>query len=182
MKMRKQLSVIGLFLLAAIFAVGCGKVAVPSVFATSTPPQPQVGLPTRFAVAVATPTVINLVPASNQSEATTMLTDFIKTIAAGNVDIGLTYWDTAQPGQATTYAANVRKMLQDWVDNKRTLVLTDITYLGLDVNGKYVPIPMSDPRVEQATAKIRIDATEYLFYLKQFKGGWSIEGVNTFSK
>jgi hypothetical protein len=179
MKMRKQLFVIGVLVLATLFGAGCAKVPVPSAFATPTLPPTQIPLPTRFAVAVATPVVINQVPASDQSEATTMLVDFIKTIAASNVDMGLTYWDTAQPGQSTTYAANVRKMLQDWVDNKRTLVLTGITYLGLDTNGKYVPISMLDPRVEQATAKVSIDGIEYLFFLKQFKGGWSIEGVNT---
>ena len=178
MKTRVGLSALGLML--SLLVASCSNVSVPIVL-TNTPTRlpTQVPLPTRVAVAVPTPTIANLIPPGDTSEATTMLTDFIEAITTGDIDGALSYWDTSQPGQPSGYAANVRKMVQDWIDNKRQLVLADIAYSGLDATGKYVPMPLSDPRVERATAKIKIDGVDYSFFLIQLKGGWVIEGVNT---
>ena len=111
-----------------------------------------------------------------------MLADFIGAISKSNVNGALTYWNTSQPGQPSSYDANVRKMVQEWVDQKRQLVLGDITYSGLDATGKYVSMPIADPRVDKATALVRIDGVTYRFFLTQLKGGWFIEGVNTAAK
>jgi hypothetical protein len=178
MKTRVGLSALALML--SILVASCSNVSVPIVLAnTPTRPPTQVPLPTRVAVAVPTPTIANLIPPGDTSEAVTMLNDFIEAVTKGDIDGALSYWDTSQPSQPSGYAANVRKMVQDWIDKKRRLVLADIAYSGLDATGKYVAMPLSDPRVEHATAKIQIDGAEYLFYLIQLKGGWIIDGVNT---
>ena len=54
--------------------------------------------------------------------------------------------------------------------------------MGRDATGKSVPMAVTDPRVEQAIAKVQIDGVEHSFFLSQLKGGWFIEGVNTFGK
>ena len=169
----------GLLLLMVVFAIGCSRVSVP-LLSDATPMSlpTQVPLPTRVAVAVPTPT-LNLVPPGDTSEAAAMLKDFIAAVAKGDVNGALTYWNTSQ---SSAYAANVRKMVQEWVDLKRQLVLGEITYLGRDATGKSVAMPVTDPRVDQAIAKVLIDGMEYQFYLSQLKGGWFIEGVNTFGK
>ncbi|MCI0475107.1 MAG: hypothetical protein L0Y55_02565 [Anaerolineales bacterium] len=171
---------LGLVLLLTMFGgTGCSRVAVPLlVNPTPTPPPTQVPLPTRVAVAAPTPT-LNLIPPGDTSEATAMLKDFFTALAKGDVDGALTYWNTSQ---SSAYAANVRKIVQEWIDQKRRLALVEITYLGRDSAGKSVPMPVTDPRVEQAIAKVMIDNIEYQFYLVQLKGGWFIEGVNTFGK
>jgi hypothetical protein len=169
----------GLFFLIAILGVGCSRLSIPLlVDATPTSLPTQVLLPTPFAVVVPTPT-LNLVPPGDTSEAAAMLKDFIAAIAKGDVNGGLTYWNTSQ---SSAYAVNVRKMLQEWVDLKRQLVLGEITYMGRDAAGKSVPMSVTDPRVDQAVAKVRVDGMEYQFYLSQLKGGWFIEGVNTLGK
>ena len=169
----------GLLLLMVVFAIGCSRVSVP-LLSDATPMSlpTQVPLPTRVAVAVPTPT-LNLVPPGDTSEAAAMLKDFIAAVAKGDVNGALTYWNTSQ---SSAYAANVRKMVQEWMDLKRQLVLGEITYLGRDATGKSVAMPVTDPRVDQAIAKVQIDGMEYQFYLSQLKGGWFIEGVNTFGK
>jgi hypothetical protein len=43
-------------------------------------------------------------------------------------------------------------------------------------------LPIDDPRVDKATAFVRIDGVTYRFFLTQLKGGWFIEGVNTAAK
>lgn len=178
MKTRIGLSALGLML--AVLCASCSTPSIPIIIANTPTPLPtQVPLPTRVAIAVPTPTVANLIPPGDTSEATTMLSDFIEAVTTGDIEGALSYWDTSQPGQPSGYAANVRKMVQDWIDNKRQLVLTDIAYSGLDSTGKYVTMPLSDPRVERATAKMKIDGLEYSVFLIQLKGGWVIEGVNT---
>ena len=169
---------IATFLLIATFTSGCSMSPMPSIFNTPTSLPTQVPLPTRVAVAVPTPT-LNLVPPGDTSEAAAMLKDFIAAVAKGDVNGALTYWNTSQ---SSAYAANVRKMVQEWMDLKRQLVLGEITYLGRDATGKSVAMPVTDPRVDQAIAKVQIDGMEYQFYLSQLKGGWFIEGVNTFGK
>jgi len=161
-----------------VLAVGCSGVSLPSVFSkTPTPLPTQVPLPTRVAIAV--PTVPNLVPAGDNSEAAQMLNNFIQAVSTGDVDEAMTYWDTSQSNQPSTYEANVRKMVEMWASNKMQLVLGDISYTGPDGTGKYIPMPLSDPRVERATAKVKIDGVDYSFFLTQLKGGWFIGGVNT---
>lgn len=178
--MNIRLSAIGLSL-ALLCIVGCAPIPIPAFFASPTPPPTQVPLPTRVAIAVPTPTLANLVPPGD-SEAAMILTDFIDAISKGNVNGALTYWNTSQPGQPAGYDANVRKMVQEWVDQKRQLILTDITYSGVDATGKYVAMSIDDPRVDKATAFVRIDGVTYRFFLTQLKGGWFIEGVNTAAK
>ncbi len=174
MKMR-----IGIFFLFAVLTVDCSRVAVPLlVNPTATPLPTQVPLPTRVTVVAPTPT-LNLIPPGDSSEAATMLKDFIAAVARGDVNGALTYWNTSQ---SSAYAANVRAMVQEWADKRRQLVLGEITYMGRDATGKSVPMLLTDPRVEQAVAKVQIDGLEYQFYLSQLKGGWFIEGVNTFGK
>jgi hypothetical protein len=174
--MRGWLSAFGLFV--ALVAAGCSGVSVPPVFnQTATPLATQVPLPTRVAIAV--PTVPNLIPAGDNSEAAQMLQDFYQAIAQGDVSGAMSLWDTSQPGQPSGYETNVRKMVQGWVDKKSQFGLGDISYTGPDGTGKYVPMPLSDPRVERATAKVKIDGVDYQFFLVQLKGGWFIGGVNT---
>jgi hypothetical protein len=157
----------------------CERVAVPLLVSpTATPVPTQVPLPTRVAVVVPTPT-LNLIPPGDDSEATTMLYDFFAALNKGDVNAALTYWNTSQSRE---YAANVRKMVQEWITHKRRLTLREITYLGRDATGKFIPLPLTDPRVEQAIARVDVDGIEYQFYLSQLKGGWFIEGVNTFPK
>lgn len=177
--MNIRLSAIGCLLILS--SVACSPVRIPTFFASPTPPPTPVPLPTRVAIAVPTPTIANLIPPGD-SEAATMLADFIDAISKGNVNGALTYWNTSQPGQPSGYEANVRKMVQEWVDQKRKLVLGEITYSGLDATGKYVTMPIDDPRVDKATALVRIDGVLYRFFLTQLKGGWFIEGVNTAAK
>jgi len=180
MKRKTGLIAVGLL---AVLAVGCSGVSVPSLFNnTPTPPPTQVPLPTRIAIAVPTPTVANLFPAGDSTDAAVMLKDFIDAVSKGNTARALTFWDTYQPGQPAGFAANVEKLIQEWIAQKRRLVLGEITYSGLDTSGKYVTLPMNDPRVERATALIRVDGIEYRFFLTQLKGGWFIEGVNTTGK
>ena len=69
-----------------------------------------------------------------------MLKDFFAAVAKGDVTGALTYWNTSQ---SSAYAANVRKMVQEWVDLKRQLVLGEITYMGRDAAGKSVPMPVT---------------------------------------
>jgi hypothetical protein len=171
-------SQIELVVFVTILASGCSRIAVPSIFGSPTPLPTQVPLPTSIAVAVPTPT-LNLIPPGDGSEAVVMLQDFIVAVGKGDVTGALTYWNTSQ---SATYAANVRTMVQEWADKKRRLVLGTITYMGRDATGKSVPLPVTDPRVEQAIARVQIDGVEYQFYLSQLKGGWFIEGVNTFGK
>lgn len=180
--MRIRMSALGWLSLAMLCAVGCSRVSVPALFASPTPPPTPVPLPTRVAIAVPTPTSANLVPPGNTSEAAVMLADFIDAVSKSNVNGALTFWNTSQPGQPSGYDANVRKMVQEWVNQKRPLVLGDITYSGLDATGKYAPLPIDDPRVDKATALVRIDGVPYRFFLTQLKGGWFIEGVNTAAK
>lgn len=159
------------------FMVGCSGVPLPSVFnKTSTPLPTQVPMPTRMAIAV--PTVSNLVPTGDNSEAAQMLRDFIQAVSTGDVNGAMTYWDTSQSNQPSSYDANVRKMVELWASNKMQLVLGDISYTGPDGTGKYVPMPLSDPRVERGTAKVKVDGVDYSFFLTQLKGGWFIGGVN----
>jgi hypothetical protein len=170
----------GIFALGLFTLSGCAPMALPSVFnASPTPPPTQVPVPTRVAIAVPTPTAPNLFPGGDNSEAATMLKDFIVAVAQGDLDGALTYWNTSQPGQPTGYSANVRKMVQGWIEQKQVLRLGAITYTGIDGSGKSVTMPASDPRVERATALVTIDGVEYKFFLTQLKGGWFIEGVNT---
>ena len=174
--MRRWLSAFGLFI--TLLAVGCSGASVPSAFnQTATPPPTQVPLPTRVAVAV--PTVPNLISPGDNSEAAQMLQDFYQAISQGDVSGAMSFWDTSQPGQPSGYEANVRKMVQGWIDKKSQLVLGDISYTGPDGTGKYIPMPLSDPRIERATAKVKIDGVDYQFFLVQLKGGWFIGGVNT---
>jgi hypothetical protein len=168
----------GLLFLTMVLIAGCSRIPVPSIFGTPTPLPTQVPLPTRVAVAAPTPT-LNLIPPGDTSEAAAMLKDFITAVAKNNVAGALTYWNTSQ---SSAYAANVRAMVQEWADKKRQLTLTGISYMGRDATGKSVPMPLTDPRVDQAIAKVQIDGLEYQFYLSQLKGGWFIEGVNTFGK
>jgi hypothetical protein len=164
-------------LLVMCGGIGCSRVAVPLlVNPTATPLPTQIPLPTRVAVAAPTPT-LNLISPGDTGEATAMLKDFFAALAKNDVNDALTYWNVSQSKE---YAANVRKIVQEWIDQKRTLTLVAIAYLGRDAAGKVVPLPQTDPRVEQAIAKVMIDSTEYQFYLSQLKGGWVIEGVNTF--
>jgi hypothetical protein len=182
MRWRTRLLGISLCSLLAGLGIGCSKISVPLIFSpTPTLPPTQVSIPTLIVVAVPSPT-LNLVPPGDNAEAAVMLKDFVEAVSRGNVDGALTYWNTKQPGQPSGYAANVRKMVQEWADKKRQLVLGEITYFGRDTTGKSVAMPVTDPRVEQAIAKVQIDGVEYQFYLTQLKGGWYIEGVNTFSK
>ena len=175
--MRRWLFALGLVSMMML-AVGCSGVSLPSVFnKTPTALPTQVPMPTRVAVAV--PTVPNLIPSGDNSEAAQMLKDFIQAVSTGDVDGAMTYWDTSQSSQSSTYESNVRKMIELWSSNKMQLVLGDISYTGPDGTGKYVPMPLSDPRVERATAKVKIDGVDYAFYLTQLKGGWFIGGVNT---
>jgi hypothetical protein len=111
-----------------------------------------------------------------------MLNDFIQAVVFGNMDGAMSFWNTSQPGQPSGYDANVRKMVQTWIDKKQQLVVGNTTYSGTDGAGKSVTMPLSDPRVEKATAKMYVDSVEYQFYLTLLKGGWFIEGVNTFAK
>ncbi|MBM3128821.1 MAG: hypothetical protein FJ009_09390 [Chloroflexi bacterium] len=158
---------------------GCSRVAVPLlVNPTPTMPPTQVPLPTRVAVIAPTPP-LHLIPPGETSEATTMLKDFFAALAQNDVNAALTYWNLSQSKE---YAANVRKIVQEWIDQKRRFSLVAITYLGRDAAGKIAPLPLTDPRVEQAIAKVLVDNLEYQFYLVQLKGGWFIEGVNTFGK
>ena len=172
-------SLIGLLFVMAVFASGCSRVSVP-LLVNPTPTQlpTQFPIPTRVAVAVPTPT-LNLIPPGDNSEAAVMLQDFIVAVTKGDVNGALTYWNTSP---SSAYAANARKMVQEWVDKKRQLVLGEITYMGRDATGKSVPMAVTDSRVEQAIAKAQIDGAEYSFFLSQLKGGWFIEGVNTFGK
>ncbi len=133
-------------------------------------------LPTRVAVIAPTPTPP--LP-GDDSEAVTMLQEFFTALYRGDLNTALTYWNTSQSRE---YAANVRQMVQEWITYKRRLTLRNITYLGRDATGKFIPLPLTDPRVEQAIARVDIDGIEYQFYLSQLKGGWFIEGVNTFGK
>jgi hypothetical protein len=168
-----------ILLLTMLVGTGCSRIAVPLlVNPTATPMPTQIPLPTRIAIAAPTPT-LNLIPPGDTSEATAMLKDFFAALAKSDVNNALTYWNTSQSKE---YAANVRKMAQEWIDQKRRLALAEITYLGRDSSGKFIPMPLTDPRVEQAIAKVMVDNLEYQFYLVQLKGGWFIEGVNTFSK
>lgn len=179
MKLPTRFLLSGLLVVMVVLGIGCSRVAVPLlVNPTPTLPPTQVPLPTRVAIAAPTPTLYLIAPGDN-SEARVMLQDFIVALSKGDVNGALTYWNTSQ---SSAYAANVRKMVQEWADNKQRLVLGEITYMGRDATGKSVVLPMTDPRVEQAIAKVQIDGVEYLFYLSQLKGGWFIEGVNTFAK
>lgn len=179
MSLQTRLLGIGLFFVMVALASGCSRVSVP-LLVNPTPPQlpTQVPLPPRVAVAVPTPT-LNLIPPGDNTEAAVMLQDFIVAVTKGDVNGALTYWNTSQ---SSAYAANARKMVQEWVDKKRQLVLGEITYMGRDATGKSVPMAVTDSRVEQAIAKAQIDGAEYSFFLSQLKGGWFIEGVNTFGK
>jgi len=165
-----------------LLIVGCSRITLPTVLNTPTPPPTQVPLPTRVAIAVPTPTIANLLPPGDTSEAATMLRDFFRAVSIGDVEDALTYWVTNQPGQPSGYAANVRKMVQEWITQRRQFTVSEITYSGIDATGKYVTMPMDDPRVEKATARVRVDGIEYRFFLTQLKGGWFIEGVNTTGK
>lgn len=179
--MRVWLTALGLLWLA-VWTTSCSGVSVQSVFnKTPTPPPTQVQLPTRIAVAVPTD-VPNLIPAGDNSEAVQMLNDFVQAVSLGDLSGAMTYWDTSQPGQPTGYEANVRKMVQGWIDKKTKFGLGDISYTGPDGTGKSIAMPMSDPRVEKATAKVKVDGADYLFYMVQLKGGWFISGVNTAPK
>ncbi len=177
--MKIRLSAIGSLTLTMLFAIGCSRVPVPTLFASPTPPPTQVPLPTRIAIAVPTPTLANLVPPDSSSEAATMLHEFIRAVAIGDLEDAMSYWATNLPGQSSGYAANVRKMVHEWITLKRQFIVGEITYSGMDATGKYVTMPMDDPRVEKATARVRVDGIEYRFFLTQLKGGWFIEGVNT---
>jgi hypothetical protein len=136
-----------------------------------------VPLPTRVAVVVTPTPTPHLIPPGDNSEATAMLQDFFTALNKGDLEMALAYWNTSSSKE---YAANVRKMVQEWITLKRKLTLREITYLGRDATGKFVSMPLTDPRVEQAIAKVYVDGIEYHFYLSQLKGGWFIEGVNTF--
>ena len=176
--MRKLLFAFGL--LASIVLASCSLSPLPAIFNnTPTPPPTQVPLPTRVAIPVPTPTVANLWLANDTSEAGQMLKDFIEAVTTGNLEGALSYWNTSQPGQLSGYANNVRKIVQEWIDKKRQLVVNDIIYAGVDATGKSVTMTRDDPRVDRATAGVRIDGIDYRFYLTLLKGGWFIEGVNT---
>jgi hypothetical protein len=181
--MRVLLAVFGLVLLG-LFSIGCSKSSIPLAL-NSTPtafPTP-VPLPTKIAVAAPTPTpTLVLLAPGDTSEAVTLLNDFIQAVVFGNLEGAMSFWNTSQPGQASGYDANVRKMVKGWIDKKSNLVIGNITYSGLDGTGKSVSMPIEDPRVEKATAKVYIDGVEYQFYMLLLKGGWFIEGVNTFAK
>lgn len=161
-------------------SLGTGACSRPALLSnpTATPlPTPMLA-PTRIAVVAPTPT-LHLMPPGDNSEATMMLQDFFTALDRGDLKTALSYWNTSQSKE---YAANVRKMVQEWITFKRKLTLREITYLGRDATGKFVSMPLTDPRVEQAIAKVYVDGIEYQFYLSQLKGGWFIEGVNTFVK
>ncbi|MCX7838293.1 MAG: hypothetical protein N2559_02400 [Anaerolineae bacterium] len=167
------------FLLTTLWTSACARVSVPLIVnPTATPIPTQVPLPTRVAIVAPTPT-LQLIPPGDNSEATTMLQDFFVALGKGDLETALSYWNTSQSKE---YAANVRKMVQEWITLKRKLTLREITYLGRDATGKFVSMPLTDPRVEQAIAKVYVDGIEYQFYLSHLKGGWFIEGVNTFVK
>lgn len=177
--MRLHRHTLVLILLVTWFAqAGCAPTSFPwGVNPTATLAPTPTPLPTRVALPAPTPT-LHLIPPGD-SEATTMLNDFFAALAKGDLNTALTYWNTSQSKE---YAANVRAMVQEWITQKRRLSLVAITYLGRDATGKFIPLPITDPRVEQAIARVMIDQIEYQFYLVQLKGGWFIEGVNTFVK
>jgi hypothetical protein len=177
MKPRRYGLAVG-WLVLVFIAGGCSRAAIPLlVNPTATLAPTPVPLPTRVALPAPTPT-LDLIPPGD-SEATTMLYDFFAAVAKSDLNRALTYWNTSQSKE---YAANVRKMVQEWIEQKRRLTFVAITYLGRDATGKFTPMPLTDARVEQAIARVMVDGIEYQFYLVQLKGGWFIEGVNTFVK
>lgn len=153
MRLLTRLLMVGLLFVVAVLAIGCSSVSVPLIVNLApTQPPTQVPLPTRVVLAVPTPT-LNLVPPGDSAEAAVMLKDFVAAVSTGNVDGALTYWNTSQ---SSTYAANARKMVQEWADKKRQLVLGEITYMGRDTTGKSVPMPVTDPHMTRQSPKCKL--------------------------